>query len=164
MAYFDIMEKSISWDGAIRISKNNPDNIEVDTSQLQVRIPALASLNKYDDSHYLVTSRSSRRTISTITIVAMSISAGTLIKFLSLTRLLKQNDHGMVVDSEPHIGGDRRYHLPKPTNDRAQFNLQMNMSDDFHMTIAKFETLKDGSRGPQSDYAQSVLPSLAGSR
>ena len=80
-----------------RFLKIRPDNIEVDTSQLQVRIPALASLNKYDDLIILVTSRSSRRTISTITMVAMSTSAGTLIKFPLSTRLLKRNDHGMVL-------------------------------------------------------------------
>jgi hypothetical protein len=54
------------------------------------------------------------------------------------------------VGSEPHIGGYRRYYLPKPTNGPSQSNLQMNMSDDFHMTIAKFETLRDGRAGPNT--------------
>jgi hypothetical protein len=154
----------ISADSACNIGRPKRPRPSWGGRQLQFRIPALASLNKYDDSHYLgyvqiITSNDQHNYYGSDVDQRWNFNKIPLSDSPS-----KAERPWYGVDSEPHIGGDRRYHLPKPTNDRAQFNLQMNMSDDFHMTIAKFETLKDGSRGPQSDYAQSVLPSLAGSR
>jgi hypothetical protein len=150
MAYFDIMEKSISWNGAIRLSKNNPGDIEVDTSQLQVRIHAWASLSRNDNSHYLgyvqiITSNEQHNYYGTDVDQRWNFNKIPLSDSLS-----KAERPWYGVDSEPHIGGYRRYHLPKPTNGSSQFNPQMNMSDDFHMTIAKFETLRDGRAGPNA--------------
>ena len=54
------------------------------------------------------------------------------------------------LDRDSHIGGYRRQYLPKPGEPGGgpPFDLEMWMSDNFTMTIPKFETLADGSAGP----------------
>lgn len=50
---FDIKEKSIDWTGSIGITEDNPDNIVVDTKQLEVKMRVEAYLWSSDESHYL---------------------------------------------------------------------------------------------------------------
>jgi hypothetical protein len=53
---FDIKEKSIDWTGSIGITEDNPDNIVVDTKQLEVKM-RVEAFGRLTNLITLVTSR-----------------------------------------------------------------------------------------------------------
>jgi hypothetical protein len=162
MAFFGIQEKSIGWAGSVRLSENNPGYILVDTSQLQVRVQTSASLDGYDDSYYLgyvqiITANDQRNHYGRNVEQRWEYSTLPLSDSVSAA---ERPWYG--VDSEKQIGGWRRQYLPKPDvtkvyspppdlhNLHSSFSYPMNMSDNFRMRTAKFETLADGRAGPNA--------------
>jgi hypothetical protein len=153
MARFDIKGKTIKWVNGLRIIENNPGNIVVDTSQLQVQIQVEAQLFNQDESYYLgyvqiVTYNNQHNHYGNHVDQRWEFSAMPLSDSLS-----KDERPWYGLERDYNIGGWRRQYLPKPSEDPAggtSFDLQMNMSDNFEMKIAKFENLANGSAGPNA--------------
>src|SRR5512132_1728848 len=151
MASFGIKTKRIDWDWeGIRISRNNPDNIVVDTSQLQVRTQVQASLLSSDESHYLGYVQIIWLANTQFIYYGNSVQEHWEFSTLPISDSPSKGARPWYgLDSENAIGGYRHQYLPKPSGDRSDFDdLQMTMSDNFTMTISKFENLANGSAGP----------------
>jgi hypothetical protein len=151
MASFDIKTKNIDWDWeGIRISKNNPGNIVVDNSQLQVRTQVQASLSSSDESHYLGYVQIIRDANTQYIYYGNNVQERWEFSTLPISDSPSKPARPWYgLDKEEFIGGYRRQYLRKPPTDRSDFDL-MNMSDNFKWKISKFENLANGSAGPNA--------------